>query len=194
LSRDKLKTNFRWIYNDNFNHILPSNFRPIFGHQFATHFWGQFSSFFIIFSVILGRHFLWQFLPTYTGRTPRGWKIDKFRQFWTPKTDFCYIVVSTFFGPSGPPPGGPKSDDFGKKYSLFVGNGHFIGVIYGGRKSESFCKKVTNFKKFHIWGPGPPRSIFDDFDPPRGKSIFEQFRVDFNNFITGQFWVDFCQF
>jgi hypothetical protein len=88
----------------------------------------------------------------------------------TPKVDFCYIVVSTFFGPSGPPPGGPKSDHFWKKYSLFVGNGHFIGVIYGGPKTESFCKKVRNFKKFiKMHPPDPPGqiwSILDIFDPP----------------------------
>jgi hypothetical protein len=29
-----------------------------------------------------------------------------------PKRDFCYIVVSTIFGPSGPPPDPPKSDIF----------------------------------------------------------------------------------
>jgi hypothetical protein len=32
--------------------------------------------------------------------------------FGPPKTDFCYIVVSTFFGPSGPPSDPPKSDIF----------------------------------------------------------------------------------
>jgi hypothetical protein len=133
-------------------------------------------------------------LPTYTLPTPRGWKIDKFRQFWTPKTDFCYIVVSTIFGPSGPPPGGPKSDIFWKKYSLFVGNGHFIRVIYGGRKSESFCKKVLNFKKFMFWGPGSPRSIFDDFDPPTANQFLSNFGSIFNIFIKGHFWSNFNVF
>jgi hypothetical protein len=56
-----------------------------------------------------------------------------------------------------------------------VGNGHFIGVIYRGQISGSFCKKVLNFKKFMFWGPGPPRSIFDDFDPPVAYQFFSKF-------------------
>jgi hypothetical protein len=35
-----------------------------------------------------------------------------FDHFGPPKLDFCYIVVSTFFGPSGPPSDPPKSDIF----------------------------------------------------------------------------------
>jgi hypothetical protein len=133
-------------------------------------------------------------LPTYTGRTPRGWKIDKFRQFWTPKTDFCYIVVSTFFGPSGPPPGRPFWTRFWKKYSLFVGNDVFIGSILGVKKGGSFCRKVQNYLKFLFWGPGSPRSIFNDFDPPTAYHFLSNFGSIFNIFITGHFGSIFVNF
>jgi hypothetical protein len=173
---------------------LTTIFRWIFSTNFITYFSIKFWSFFIIFNVILGRYFLCRFLPTYTLPTPRGWKIDKFRQNWTPISGFCYIVVSTFFGPSGPPPGGPKSDHFWKKHSLFVGNDVFIGPIYGVENGGSFCKKVTNFKKFMFWGPGPPRSIFDDFDPPTAYQLFSKFGSFFNIFIRGHFWSIFDHF
>jgi hypothetical protein len=43
--------------------------------------------------------------------------------------DFCYIVVSTFFAESGPPPDPPKSDIFGppleQKYRRFCGEWDF---------------------------------------------------------------------
>jgi hypothetical protein len=119
-----------------------------------------------------------------------------------PKVDFCYIVVSTIFGPSGPPPDPPKSDIFWppleQKYSLFVGNdifnSPFIGVDFGVEKWGSFCRKVRNFKKFIFWPPGSPTSIFDHFDPPGPpleKSIFGPL---FEQILRGHFWVDFCHF
>jgi hypothetical protein len=96
--------------------------------------------------------------------------------------------VSTFFGPSGPPSDPPKSDIFGppleQKYSLFVGNDifnrPFIGVDFGVEKWGSFCRKPENFKKFMFWGPGPPRSIFDDFDPPTANQFLSKFGSIFN--------------
>jgi hypothetical protein len=106
---------------------------PILGHQFSTHF-----------------------LIILRGGGRRGQIYRKMSLFGPPKTDFCYIVVSTFFGPSGPPPVHPFWTRFWKKYSLFVGNGHFIGVVFGGPKVESFCKKVRNFKKFIKKGPPDP--------------------------------------
>jgi hypothetical protein len=153
---------------------------PIFWSFSTPNFYIKFSSFFIVFWVILGRYNLCQILPTYTLPTPRGWKIDKFRHFGTPISGFCYIVVSTFFGPSGPPPDPPKSDHFWKKYSLFVGNDDFIGPIYGVENGGSFCRKVRNFKKFMFLGPGSPRSIFDDFDPPMANQFLSKFGSFFN--------------
>jgi hypothetical protein len=42
-----------------------------------------------------------------------------------PKVENCYIVVSTFFAETGPPPHPPKSDIFGppleQKYRRFCG-------------------------------------------------------------------------
>jgi hypothetical protein len=138
---------------------------------FWTHFRGQilaliFDVFYRFLGSILEHQFLGQFLIILRGGGRRGEIYRKMSLFGPPKTDFCYIVVSTFFGPSGPPPVHPFWTRFLKKYSLFVGNGHFIGVVFGGPKVQSFCKKVQNFKKFRFWGPGPPRSIFDHFGPP----------------------------
>jgi hypothetical protein len=64
---------------------------------------------------------------------------------------------------------------FEKKYSLFVGNDDFIGPILGVKKGGSFCRKLQNFKKFMFWGPGSPRSIFDDFDPPVANQFLSKF-------------------
>jgi hypothetical protein len=113
-----------------------------------------------------------------------------------PKVDFCYIVVSTFFGPSGPPPDPPKSDIFGppfwEKYSLFVGNGIFIGPIlgvdFGVEKWGSFCRKLQNFKKFIIWGvrvPGIEKRRFLSFWPPRKFDHFWRF---LGRFLPLRFW------
>jgi hypothetical protein len=68
---------------------------------------------------------------------------------------------------------------------IFIGS--FIGVDFGGRKVESFCKKVLNFKKFCFWGPGSPRSIFDDFDPPMAYQFLTIFGSIFKQFIRGHF-------
>jgi hypothetical protein len=84
-----------------------------------------------------------------------------------PKVEICYIVVSTFFGPSGPPPDPPKSDIFdppiGAKVQAFLWGmafsiGAIFGVDFGGRKVGSFCRKLQNFKKFVFGGSGSPRS------------------------------------
>jgi hypothetical protein len=162
--------------------ILTSILRVIF-HQIC-HF----------FDPILGDIILVDFCLPIQGGGRRGRFLSFLVIFGPPKTRFCYIVVSTFFGPSGPPPGHPFWTPFWKKYSLFVGNDVFIGSILGVKKGGSFCRKLQNFKKFHIWGPGPPRSIFDDFDPPAAYPFLSNFGSIFHNFIRGHFWSFFVHF
>jgi hypothetical protein len=86
----------------------------------------------------------------------------------------------TFFDP-------PRS----KSTGVFVGNlifiGSFIGVDFGVEKWGSFCRKLQNFKKFCFGGPGSPRSIFDDFDPPMAYQFLSTFGTIFDKFITSLF-------
>jgi hypothetical protein len=100
--------------------------------------------------------------------------------------------VSTFFGPSGPPPGHPFWTRFWEKYSLFVGNGIFIGSILGVKKGGSFCRKLQNFKKFMFWPPRTPPAqksrFLMIFDPPHGMSILTTFWAIFKGSFLGQFW------
>jgi hypothetical protein len=150
----------------------------------------------------MGENFLANFCLPIQGRRRQGEKSINFGQFWTPISGFCYIVVSTFFGPSGPPPDPPKSDIFGppfwEKYSLFVGNdiviGPFLGVDFGVEKWGSFCRKVQNFKKFMKWTPPDPPgqiwSILMIFDPPMAC----QFWPLFEQFLRGHFWTKFWRF
>jgi hypothetical protein len=142
-------------------------------------------------------------LPTYTVPWSRGSKIDKNCPKLTPQNrkllySSVYIFRSERSALRPPkkwhfwPPHWSKSTAYlwGMTFSI----GPFLGVENGGRKVGSFCRKLQNFKKFRFWGPGPPRSIFDDFDPrrpPPGKSIFEPL---FEQFITGHFGVDFWRF
>jgi hypothetical protein len=72
-----------------------------------------------------------------------------------PKRDFCYIVVSTIFGPSGPPPDPPKSDFFdppiGAKEQPICGDwvfqeGQLWGSILGVEKGGAFAKSAENSK------------------------------------------------
>jgi hypothetical protein len=154
-----------------------SFFDPILEHQFWTHF-----------SVIL------------------RWGVGEVKiiEIWGSENDrfidFCYIVVSTFFGPSGPPPVHRFWTHFWQKYSLFVGNDIFIGVVFGGPKVWSFCKKVRNFKKFMKMAPRDPPTQnwrFLTFStPPMAYQILTTFwaiyerhfstpkSIIFNQFIT----------
>jgi hypothetical protein len=115
-----------------------------------------------------------------------------------PKVDFCYIVVSTIFGPSGPPPVHPFLTVFWQKYSLFVGNDIFIGVIYGGRKVWQNCKKVRNFKKFINWPPRTPPAQKSRFlmilDPPMACQILAFFTPHFDIIYKSLFSIIFHQF
>jgi hypothetical protein len=141
--------------------------------QFWTLFW----------SAIIWPHFA----SFYGGGGRRGENYRKMSLFGTPISGFCYIVVSTFFGPSGPPPGHPFWTRFWKKYSLFVGNGHFIGSILGVKNGGSFCRKLQNFKKFIKRDPpGPPPRFWSFWPPgtPPWKLIFEHF---LGQFLTSLF-------
>jgi hypothetical protein len=147
--------------------IYNVTFRPQIWHRFWSFFrgsfWHRFSS---ILDPIFEHHFGTPFWTFFGWGGRRGENYRKLTIFWPPKIDFCYIVVSTFFGPSGPPPGHPFWTRFLEKYSLFVGNDHFIGSILGVKKWGSFCKKLQNFKKFINCPPGSPTSILIIFDPP----------------------------
>jgi hypothetical protein len=97
--------------------IILLNFTTDFGHHFETHFRTSILpsflvDFLIIFDPFWSSHKLTPFSMILRGGPRGGEKSINLRQFWTPKTGFCYIVVSTFFGPSGPPPDPPKSDIF----------------------------------------------------------------------------------
>jgi hypothetical protein len=117
-----------------------------------------------------------------------------------PKVDFCYIVVSTIFGPSGPPPDPPKSDIFWppleQKYSLFVGNdifnSPFIGVDFGVEKWGSFCKKCGIFKKFINWPPRTPPAQKSRFlmilDPPMAWQFLTFFSSIFDPPKVNKIW------
>jgi hypothetical protein len=90
----------------------------IFWHQFLTTFWHDFSS------DKLGREKIKKAISV------GGVKNDEIMGSQNAqKVDFCYIVVSTFFAESGPPPDPPKSDIFGppleQKYRRFCGEWDF---------------------------------------------------------------------
>jgi hypothetical protein len=135
--------------------------------------------------------------------TPRGWKIDKIGPLLTPQNrNLLYSSVYIFRSERSAlrppkkwhfwPPHWSKSTAYlwGMTFSI----GPFLGVDFGGRKWGSFCRKVQNFKKFRFGGPGSPRSIFDDFDPPVAYQILTTFGSIFVKFIRGHFWVNFRQF
>jgi hypothetical protein len=149
---------------------------PILGSQFLTHF-----------SIILR-----------VG--PRGGeKSINWDHFWPPKTEICYIVVSTFFGPSGPPSDPPKSDIFwppvDETYRRFCGEWEIYSPIYRGRfwgsKSGELLQKTAKFQKIPFLGvrvPGIEKSRFlSILDPPMAN----QFLTIFGSIYNGRFLIIF---
>jgi hypothetical protein len=166
---------------------------PIYGMIFSINFRSNFHH----FSPILGRLYLCQILPTYTLPTSRGSKIDKNCQNWTPQNRFLlYSSVYIFRSERSalrPPKKWHFSTPHWSKSTAYLWGmgfpiGPFLGVENGGRKVGSFCRKLQNFKKFRFGGPGSPRSIFDDFDPPAAYQILSTFGSFFDQFILGHFW------
>jgi hypothetical protein len=124
---------------------------------------------------------------------PRGGEKSIFwEHFWPPKTENCYIVVSTFFGPSGPPSDPPKSDFFwpplDEKYRRFCGEWHFYRTIYRGRfwgsKSGEFLQKSAKFQKIPFLGVRVPEveiyRFFIILDPPMANQFLTFFSSKFD--------------
>jgi hypothetical protein len=154
----------------------------------------DFRHFFINFRPILEKSLFDPFCRHFACGTSWGWNFNKIDHFWPPKSTFCYIVVSTFFGPSGPPPVLRFWTIFWPEHSLFVGNGSFYRVDFGGRKVESFCKKVENFKKFMILGSRTPGVDFCRF----WSFLTPPWQINFwallGHFMSGQFFTFFDHF
>jgi hypothetical protein len=116
-----------------------------------------------------------------------------------PKVEICYIVVSTFFGPSGPPPDPPKSDIFwpplDEKYRRFCGEWHFYEVNLWGRfwgvKSGEFLQKSAKFQKICFLGVRVPEIEIYRFlmilDPPMANDYKRHFWTDFRSIFNTHF-------
>jgi hypothetical protein len=181
-----------WVKMINYNRFLSQFYNTHFDINFSSYFERSFWHRFWSFLDPIFEHQIWPHFSTFLGG---GSPVVKNHQNWGSQNvtfcGFCYIVVSTFFGPSGPPPGHPFWTRFWEKYSLFVGTSIFIGSILGVKKGGSFCRKLQNFKKFINLTPPDPPGRFWSFlallDPPMACQFLSNFRPDFDPPIFDKF-------